>query len=33
MAQFSEVMRQAKRMCKAFGDGHCSECLSAMRMR
>ena len=26
MAQFSEVMRQAKRMCKAFGDGHCSEC-------
>ena len=26
MAQFSEVMRQAKRMCKAFSDGHCSEC-------
>ena len=26
MAQFSEVMRQAKRMCEAFNDGHCSEC-------
>lgn len=26
MAQFSEVMRQAKRMCKIFSDGHCSEC-------
>ena len=26
MAQFSEVMKQAKRMCKAFSDGHCSEC-------
>lgn len=26
MAQFSEVMRQAKRMCEAFSDGHCSEC-------
>lgn len=26
MAQFSEVMRQAKRMCKAFSDGHYSEC-------
>ena len=26
MAQFSEVMRQAKRMCKTFSDGHCSEC-------
>ena len=26
MAQFSEVMEQAKRMCKAFGDGHCREC-------
>ena len=26
MAEFIEVMRQAKRMCKAFTDGHCSEC-------
>lgn len=26
MAQFSEVMRQAKRMCESFSDGHCSEC-------
>ena len=26
MAKFTEVMRQAKRMCKAFSDGHCSEC-------
>ena len=26
MAKFIEVMEQAKRMCKAFGDGHCSEC-------
>lgn len=26
MAQFSEVMRQARRMCEAFRDGHCSKC-------
>lgn len=26
MAKFIEVMKQAKRMCKAFSDGHCSEC-------
>ena len=26
MAQFSDVMRQAKRMCESFSDGHCSEC-------
>lgn len=26
MAQFTEVMRQARRMCEAFSDGHCSEC-------
>lgn len=26
MAEFVEVMRQARRMCKAFSDGHCSEC-------
>ncbi len=26
MAKFIEVMEQAKRMCKAFSDGHCSEC-------
>ena len=26
MAEFTDVMEQAKRMCKAFGDGHCSEC-------
>lgn len=26
MAEFIEVMRQARRMCEAFGDGHCSEC-------
>ena len=26
MAQFSEVMQQAKRMCEAFRDGHCSKC-------
>ena len=25
MAQFSEVMRQAKRMCESFSDG-CREC-------
>lgn len=25
MAQFSEVMKQAKRMCESFSDG-CSEC-------
>lgn len=26
MAEFIEVMRQAKRMCEAFDDGHCREC-------
>ena len=26
MAQFSEVMKQAKRMCESFSDGHCSDC-------
>ena len=26
MAKFIEVMRQAKRMCESFSDGHCSEC-------
>ena len=26
MAQFSEVMRQARRMCEAFRDGNCSKC-------
>ena len=26
MAKFIEVMEQAKRMCKTFSDGHCSEC-------
>lgn len=26
MAEFIEVMRQARRMCEAFSDGHCSEC-------
>ena len=26
MAQFSEVMRQAKRMCEAFNDSDCREC-------
>lgn len=26
MAEFTEVMEQAKRMCKTFSDGHCSEC-------
>lgn len=26
MAKFVEVMRQAKRMCESFSDGHCSEC-------
>lgn len=26
MAEFIEVMEQAKRMCEAFRDGHCSEC-------
>lgn len=26
MAQFSEVMRHARRMCESFRDGHCSEC-------
>ena len=26
MAQFTEVMRQARRMCEAFSDGYCSEC-------
>ena len=26
MAQFTAVMRQARRMCKTFNDGHCSDC-------
>ena len=26
MAEFTEVMRQARRMCEAFRDGHCSDC-------
>ena len=26
MAKFTEVMRQARRMCEAFRDGHCSKC-------
>lgn len=26
MSEFTDVMEQAKRMCKAFSDGHCSEC-------
>lgn len=26
MSEFTDVMEQARRMCKAFGDGHCSEC-------
>ena len=26
MAKFTEVMRQARRMCESFSDGHCSEC-------
>ena len=26
MAEFSEVMRQARRMCESFSDVHCSEC-------
>ena len=26
MDKFIEVMKQAKRMCKTFSDGHCSEC-------
>ena len=26
MSEFTEVMRQAKRMCETFSDGHCSEC-------
>ena len=26
MAEFIETMEQAKRMCKTFSDGHCSEC-------
>ena len=26
MSEFTEVMRQAKRMYKAFSDGHCCEC-------
>lgn len=26
MAQFIEVMRQARRMCESFSDGDCSEC-------
>lgn len=26
MAQFTEVMRQVRRMCESFSDGHCSEC-------
>ena len=26
MAKFTEVMRQARRMCESFRDGHCSEC-------
>ena len=26
MAEFIEVMEQAKRMCESFRDGHCSKC-------
>ena len=26
MAEFTYIMEQAKRMCKTFSDGHCSEC-------
>ena len=26
MAEFTEVMRHARRMCESFSDGHCSEC-------
>ena len=26
MSEFTDVMEQAKRMCKTFSDGHCSEC-------
>lgn len=26
MAEFTDVMRKAKRMCEAFRDGHCSKC-------
>lgn len=26
MAQFTEVMRHARRMCESFRDCHCSEC-------
>nr|DAH94470.1 MAG TPA: hypothetical protein [Caudoviricetes sp.] len=26
MAEFTDVMEQARRMCATFLDGHCSEC-------
>ena len=26
MAEFTEVMRHARRMCESFSDGHCSKC-------
>lgn len=26
MSEFTEIMKQARRMCEAFRDGHCSEC-------
>ena len=26
MAEFTYIMEQAKRMCKTFSDGNCSEC-------
>ena len=26
MAEFTEVMRQAKRMCSSFGEGCCDDC-------
>lgn len=26
MSEFTDVMRQARRMCESFGDYHCSEC-------
>ena len=26
MAEFTEVMRQARRMCETFCDGNCSKC-------
>ena len=26
MAEFTEIMRHARRMCESFSDGHCSEC-------